>query len=182
MQLKVPPPPKMDDAAFDYLWHALEATQEQIRFSDTKAGAIAVVNGTIFTIALGAANALSGLIARLPWMVWPVMVCSVLLILSTYFALRCLMPRIRFPKKGNLPASHIFFQDVAEQFNTAAEYERSVVAMLEHPEAARTEVTGQIWANSRIAAAKYRNVRQATLCLSIAILGVLGLVVIGLVG
>lgn len=182
MQLKNPTPPRMDDAAFDYLWHTLEATQEQIRFSDTKAGAIAVVNGTIFTISLGAADGLSALITRQPWMIWPVMVCSVLLIFSTYFALRCLMPRIRFPKKGNLPASHIFFQDVAEKFESAAEYERSVVAMLEHPSAARTEVTGQIWANSRIAAAKYRNVRQATLTLSLAIMGVLGIVVIGLVG
>jgi len=182
MQLPHPTPPRMDDAAFDYLWRALESTQEQIRFSDTKAGAIAVVNGTIFTIASGAAQGLTVLITRQPWMLWPVMACSVLMILSTYFALRCLMPRIRFPKKGNLPASHTFFQDVADGFASAAEYGRSVVAMLKRPQAARSEVVGQIWANSRIAAAKYRNVRQATRTPSLAILGVLGIVVIGLVG
>lgn len=147
-------------------WKTLETINEWIRFADTKAGGVLGIVGVIAGIILSVlAGAGGNFFSQYPLL----FLFLVLGILSgcgaIYFAIRCLNPTLNVGE----PTSLIYFAHVAQKFETPTSYRQAIDKGFADGQML-SQITDQIWANSKVAWRKYRAVTWAIRFLTLTIL------------
>jgi len=143
------------------LWNTYEMINKWIRFSDTKATAILAVNGVIAGFYFSNVDILKEILLRSPLALTPLFVALGFIIISTWFSVSCIRPRLKIDVKPSL----IFFSDVSNNYSTAENYEKDMKAMLANKEEIGTQLSRQVWANSKIAQCKYDSITCAIIFL-----------------
>jgi hypothetical protein len=135
-------------AKIESLWKTYEAINELIRFADTKATAILAINGVIAGFFFSNIGSIQTVLKQSPVAIAPFVTATILVMISICLSAYCIMPRL-----GSKKNCLIFFCDIARDYETAIDYEtvwkRAARAKIE------TELTHQIWENSKIASKKY---------------------------
>lgn len=147
-------------------WKTLDTINEWIRFADTKAGGVLGIVGLIASIMLSVlARVGSNLLNQNPLL----FLFLVLGILSgcgaIYFSVRCLNPTLNIDE----PTSLIYFAHIAQKFKTPLSYRQAIDKGFAEEEML-SQVTDQIWANSRVAWKKYQAVTWAIRFLTLTVL------------
>jgi len=169
--------------AIDVLWRNYVAIGEWIRFSDTKAAVILTANGAILTaVATAIAGSYSFLQNRKDFIGW-LGVGAIFCFFSVQKSLASIWPKLKAPPtlpitQGKIralwslpkpyfgpPTSLIFFGHIAQRFPSPAEYERAAAEAFQDPNTTINQLSQQVWANSHVAAGKYRHVAWATVWL-----------------
>jgi hypothetical protein len=136
-----------DEAA----WRILEHVNEWIRFADTKSGASLAGAGLVGAV-LAQAAVSEGSSGGSTTAVFLAALAGALAAVSAVVSAFSLMPRLSVGE----PVSLIYFDHVARRFSgDAAGHAKKVDEMLDDPSAVLDELSHQIWANSRVARAKY---------------------------
>lgn len=130
------------------LWKTFEAINELIRFADTKATAILAINGVTAGFFFSNIELVQTVLKQSPIALVPLLVAIGLVLVSAGSSACCILPRL-----GNRSECLIFFCDVARNYKSATDYENAWKSATRAK--IETELTHQIWANSRIAAEKY---------------------------
>ena len=93
----------MEKESVDYLWNMYNTVNEWIRFSDTKAGAVLVVNGLIATFFLDKSKSITELWTNGDTLALLLLLLSgITLCLSTGAAFLCLIPRLRVGEANSM--------------------------------------------------------------------------------
>ena len=99
--------------------------------------------------------------------------------ISIILSIVCLTPTLKVEKATS---SLIFFANIAEEFKSPKDYEKAALNALTIDEQAMSQITQQVWVNSKVAWKKYKAVTWATyfldLTILIGIIGILGLLII----
>ncbi len=159
------------------LWKTYETVNSWIKFSDTKAGAIIVINGSaasiIATIIMSAKKCLFD---NYPFVIGSTLFLGTIAgIFSAYYAFKALNPDTK-PRESD---SLIFFRNIAGKFKTSKDYEQKIKKVFNDKDRITNQLSEQIWINSRIARQKYKNVTKAlyyligVLICSLIILGIM---------
>lgn len=162
------PKPEADlEAGVDQAWGIFEQIAKWIAHAEGKASltlaSAGVVGGVLFSVMngrhLGLAAACAGSFS------------AVLVLASGLCAAVSLWPRVgRSPE----PASLLYFGEIARRYpDSPAPYAEALMALLRQPDRLAEEIANQIWANSHIAARKFRwaNIGLAILAGALLALG-----------
>lgn len=136
----------------DDLWKMLQNTAEWLRFAELKAGIVFTVQSGIVSFGLPLLLTHREAILGNQLLLGLVIASACFSILAIYCALRCVAPRLR-PIKGR---SVLYFGDVATTFASANVFEEVLDGYRESPTGLNKHIVQQIWANSVIAAHKFR--------------------------
>lgn len=134
----------------EQLWKVYDTTNEWIRFSDTKATAILAMNGIIAGFYFSNMTKLQNMLAIRHILIIPLVVGVCTILFSTICSALCMVPRLKIVKDDSL----IFFSDIAKGYSTVDSYEKAIKKTLTD-DGVKTEITHQIWANSKVAHEKY---------------------------
>ncbi|WP_435017834.1 Pycsar system effector family protein [Tundrisphaera sp. TA3] len=143
--------------ATEHLWKTLQGINEWIRFADAKAGAVLTANGVLATLAAGVIEKQSDLLSKYQSLKIVTLICGLALLLSSIACVKCLYPRVRV--KGEI-RSLLFFHHIATVYADPPRY-LDKARELSEPDMAFREVGTQVWANSRVAREKHREVAFA---------------------
>ena len=146
----------MTRASIDDQWKVLGSLTELIRFADAKAGALLATNGVLAAAVTGTLRDNRPLTLGHAWIFVPAAAGLAGLIVSAFFCLDCIRPRIGARAHHSL----LYFRHIAA-FPEPSAYEKAAAAASDEASAFR-EVTVGVWANARIARAKYRCIAAAT--------------------
>ncbi len=183
-------PPAGSESALEFMWQAFGNLNEWVRFSDTKAAAVLAADGVL----IGAlTTVLTGnrphVLASTLALIW---ICAVILaaFYSAAYALASLLPQLRVKPKSSgsdetssveEASSLVFFADIDKAYPSAAKFHDTVRKALQDPERAVTEISHQVWANSKVAAVKYGRVTKSVSALLVAVyLGCIGVISLGI--
>lgn len=100
------------------LWTTLEAINELIRFSDTKATAILAMDGVVAGFYLSNTSTIQTALKQQPITLIPLIVAVGLILVSSVFSAYCIIPRLKMNKSNCL----IFFCDIANAYESANAY------------------------------------------------------------
>jgi hypothetical protein len=139
------------EANIDQAWSALEQVAKWIVHAEGKASltlaSAGVTGGVLFSVAGGkhdlgiAAACAAGL-------------CAVMILTSALCAAVSLWPRFG---RSRGPSSLFYFGDIAHRYPTSPEpYVQALRALLGQPDRLADDIANQIWANSHVAARKFR--------------------------
>ena len=165
--------------AIETMWKTYNTINEWIRFSDTKAGAILAANGVIVTIVLSKLTGSKDFIYSCPIFLILLIIGILASFISIILSIVCLTPTL---KVGKATSSLIFFANIAEEFKSPNDYEKAALNALTIDEQSMSQITQQVWVNSKVAWKKYKAVTWATyfldLTILIGIIGILGFLII----
>lgn len=130
------------------LWKTYEAINELTRFADTKATAILAFNGIIAGFFFSNIGTVQTVLMQSQIALIPLALAIIFVLVSMVFSAYCVMPRL-----GNKKNCLIFFYDIARNYKRAADYEIAW-KKIKRPNF-ETELSQQIWENSRITSEKY---------------------------
>lgn len=149
------------------MWKNFNTINEWIRFSDTKAGAIVAANGVIATIVLSKLAESKNFFDSYPIFLVLLVIGILTTFISIILSIICLTPTLKI---GRTSSSLIFFASIAEKFDSYDAYEEASLNALTVDEQVFSQITHQVWANSKVAWKKYKAVTWATYFLIITIL------------
>lgn len=166
------PPVRQPEQDPDQAWKTLELTIRFISHADGKAGltlaGAGVVGGVLYSVAQNTHQAGLALSAAIT-------TCGALILVSSLFSALSLWPRSR-PASA---AGAIYFMHIAQRYPRPDDMPAYVARLQEltgDPDGLIREIGAQIWANSHVAARKFRwaNLAVGALALAFAALGVIG--------
>lgn len=159
--------------AIETMWKNYNTINEWIRFSDTKAGAIIAANGVIATIVFSKLAEAKGFFESTTIFLILLIIGILASFFSIILSLVCLTPTLKI---GKTKSSLIFFANIAEKFTSSNDYEKATLNALKNDEQAFSQISQQVWANSKVAWKKYKIVTWATYFLELTILiGIIGI-------
>lgn len=138
------------EAGIDQAWGVLEQVAKWIVHAEGKASltlaSAGVIGGVLFSVVNG--RQLDVATACSAWF------CAALILASGLCAAVSLWPRVaRFRE----PASLLYFGEIARRYpDSPAPYAEALTALLREPDRLAEQIANQIWANSLIAARKFR--------------------------
>lgn len=149
----------------DFLWNINGNTLDLIKFSDAKATAILGINGILLGLYF---YRITGQIT--PGRLNIVEFLGILLGLAFTVASSSLSAYSIFPRVStNRPSELIFFEDLFKKFKTPEEYERATSEAFKNGNSDFiSQLTAQIWLNSRVAHIKYALVRKSVILLLVS--------------
>lgn len=153
--------------ATETMWKNFNTINEWIKFSDTKAGAIVAANGAIATIVLSKLAESIDFIDSYPIFLVLLIIGILTSFTSIILAIICLTPTLKI---GKTSSSLIFFANIAENFNSYDDYEKVSLDVLTKDEQVFSQITHQVWANSKVAWKKYNAVTWSTYFLILTII------------
>lgn len=130
------------------LWKIYDAINDLIRFADTKATAILAINGVIAGFFFSNINEVQIFLGQKPPSVVPLAIAITFVLLSAGCSAYCILPRL-----GSKKNCLIFFCDIARNYKRDTDYETAWKKVTRSK--METDLTHQIWANSKIASKKY---------------------------
>lgn len=148
------------------LWSTFSTVNEWVRFSDSKAAALLVVNGVLAGLGIPAIVNSYDLMQDDLLLVLITIVGVLALVVSSGFCLKCLNPSLRSPQSSSL----IYFTDIAEHFPSSDAYVQRLTETLARPNWQEEEIGAQIWSNSVVARRKYFDIAWATRAFAVALL------------
>jgi hypothetical protein len=137
----------------DDLWNIFSNINDWVRFADTKAAAVIAGQGAIFALAIPRLLANRTTITHHFWLMVLLGVSLILAALTLLYALKCIIPRLKVGEAKSL----IFFGHIAQAFDDAKTYRQFVDRQLLEPDGLRDHLAHQIWSNSIVAWAKYKD-------------------------
>lgn len=149
----------------EYLWKTYSTINEWIRFADTKAGGILALNGVIAGIVISKILGSTDCLQNHPGLSILLVIGAITAFGSIYFAVRCLNPTLKVGESSSL----IFFAHVAKAFSTPDGYRQAVQKTFTDDGQLMTQISDQVWANSKVAWKKYKNVVWATRFLALTV-------------
>lgn len=150
------------NVAMEQQWRIFAVVNEWVRFADAKAGLLLAADGVIFTLACGPIASNREYLTKHQSALFFVIAASIFLIVSTAYSLSCVFPKTK-PPGGN---SLIFFETIAR--SNALVY-RQNARRLSDPQVAYDEVSAQVWAVSKVASRKHRQIAWAVRSLMVAL-------------
>lgn len=159
----------LSGAATEALWRVYGATNEWIRFADTKAGAILAADALLLATAVPELMKRNQEAPPNHHFATVGVACAVLssvaLIASAIFCLVCIAPRMYSSDGAKSPLyfGHIAAHPDADAYKNAA-------AVLDRPEESFDAISRQVWANARIAHTKFRLIAEAVWTLGLGLL------------
>ena len=170
ISIEVPQPPDIETQ-----WNLLGLVNDWINHSETKIGAVLAFNG------VAGAGLYSLVVGKHPdscfWRtaaLW-----TTLWILTSGFC--CLMGLIpRTARIRNVPATRnpLYFDHVASDFANASEYNDAIRRVTSDRDTLSMLLSAQVYANSNVAASKYKFATGAICALSFGLLGLSGLAIL----
>lgn len=137
--------------SLDHYWNAYEAIKSWIIFSDTKAGAIIAFYAVLGSALLPHFSNIktqihsSSPLAILWFLVLALSVCSIIC------AFVCLYPQKRVAPSNSL----IFYRDITEHYPSVTKYSFDCQKSLSNDFFCINDISGQVWALSKVATKKY---------------------------
>lgn len=153
------------DKRIEYLWRTYDTVNEWIKFSDTKAQVTLAVDGVIGGIVLSAVAGNASILPRHSYAPWLLALLVIGTGVSVWFSICCLVPVLKITTARTL----IYFGDIA-QFKTAQAYSSAMAQIPLDGQVLESGLSGQIWANSKIALGKFRMVRLSTYSLAASVI------------
>jgi len=135
-------------------WKTFQNINDWIKFSDTKAGIIVTVYGLILTIIYSNAQDVYTWTSSSIFILIITIVAVILTILSVFFAFLCINPSL----KNKNPKSLIYFGHIATKNKKYLEYLSDATTVFEDTDKLSTQLSEQIYENSKIAWSKFKNV------------------------
>lgn len=148
----------------DDLWKIYNSINSWIKLSDTKATALLAINGVILTIIFSSVPKLVSFIdlQTIKILITGILIGSLSSTISLLFSVLCLIPRVSSDKSQK---SVIFFGDISKNYNDSKSYADSATEILFKDRKLKDQILSEIWINSKIASAKYFNVKYAIIFL-----------------
>lgn len=159
---------------FETLWRTHESIHSWIHSTNTKAEIILGVNGIITSVFLTSdLEALKTYITGHPLIYIPLMLSTLSTIASIIYSILCINPRLEV----GAPQSLIYFSHIAQRFSHAPSYENAIRESLIDDNELLHDLASQVWANAKVATAKFYYVTWAIRALVVTIiLGILTVV------
>lgn len=150
----------------DLPWRIFQNINGFIASADAKASGIIAAEGVVLGVAL---DNLEDIKTKLcgTWACFPAIAAGVLLLASLYFALRCILPRLKINYPVG-PASVIYFKSIASM--DYSRFSDGLNRAVEDEDHAVEHIAQQTWINSHIATEKFSNVQDAVRMLAVATL------------
>jgi hypothetical protein len=173
---KRPNAPASSGAALEFAWRTFENLNQWVRFSDAKAAVLLAANGAITGALVSFVTGSKTALLQNPWNILWLLAVVALTLHSACNALGSLMPQLRIRRRKKEPPSSeessslVFFGDIADRFPSAAQFHEAVTEALANPDEGVAEICHQVWANSKVAAVKYRRVTNSVYGLTVALL------------
>jgi hypothetical protein len=145
----------IDYAAF--MWNIYNSITDQIKFCDTKATAILASNGVILSIIFSKSIDNIQFLKSNKLVLFDSLLIFTFGILSIYYCVKCLSPRL----ENNSIQSIIFFEDIAQYFNTPDEYDQVAGNIAKNDAEFTRQISHSIWIISKIASKKYNYILKA---------------------
>ncbi|AUI60392.1 Pycsar system effector family protein [Amycolatopsis sp. BJA-103] len=140
----------------DDAWKALLQTNDWIKVADAKAAATLAASGVLGTVLVRSAPGQNAW-RQEPWLASLAILSLILTVISTFVALRVFAPRIRTGE----PRSLMYFDHIARRYPKALDFKHAFIGMLDRDGLMRESITEQLWANSRVARRKFKQVAFA---------------------
>lgn len=148
----------MSEQTVETAWRTYEIINEWIKFSDAKAGAILAADGVIASVVFALLQS-SFQVSSANLLTIIIIVLGIICVcFSVYFSLLCLNPTLKVGE----PKSLIFFDHIAQKYQIPADYKKDFLETFNDTDTAITQITEQIWANSKVAKKKYFAVTWST--------------------
>jgi hypothetical protein len=135
------------------LWNIYQAINDWVKFADAKAGVALAAHGALFTIAVPAIISNRTYFLNHPILVFGVVVSTIAAIVSVFFGIRVIIPRLSVGEAKSL----IFFAHIAKAYPNSESFRSHSKGHYNDEEAFKNQVLDQIWANARVAWSKHRN-------------------------
>ena len=148
----------------DFHWKTFNALNSWVAQADNKAIALLSADGVIAGIVAVHLDKIMPALQPHSWLVVISIVGLMFLLLSFFFAIRCVLPSI----SAGASTSITYFHHIAQL--SEADYEARLQAALAVPHGPEKELIYQIWANSKVASRKYRCIFLSILSLTTALL------------
>jgi hypothetical protein len=148
-------------------WRTLEATRSAIDRADNKAAIALASSGATGAalFSLAETHKLLGIAAIIA-----ISLCAALILAAALCAGLVLLPR---RERGREPTSLLYFDHVSRMAEVDADsYAQLASRLFGEPVELCDEISTQIWATSKVAAAKYTWVHRSMICLFCALLAV----------
>lgn len=135
-------------------WNILNGVQDGIRYSDTKATIILTLYGVILTLVYSNANQVLTALESSNTVLFLSLISIICATISVLFAFLCVNPRL----KNENPTSIIYFGHIQKKFSNYTDYHVKVNEILNNEIEYNSELSEQIYSNSKIAWQKFLNV------------------------
>lgn len=147
----------------DHAWRALDLVNEWVKHAEAKSGAslaaAGVVGGVLF-------NLVSDYPRASWWVVVPAIACGVAAVFAGVAAGVAIWPRLR---AREAPTSLLYFNHIARGHAEAATYQETLRLLTTDRLRLTQEIGHQVWANSKLATAKYKWAGLSIVCLLLAV-------------
>ena len=159
------PSPHREDLVRHY-WGSINYVAGLIKSSEIKAGLILSFYGILFnfiyknidSVLVKASDNFFLYILIGLWIIFTVA--------SVFFSIRCFMPRI----EGKFEKNMFFFGDVISKFGSIKDFSSSFYEISLNKEELFDQLGQQIFVNSKIAAAKFKNVNRSVILLTLGLI------------
>lgn len=141
-------------------WKILNKTNDWIKFSDTKAVVILTVYGIIITTIYSNSKEVYEFLGHSTFSVVLAIIAVALNFLSVLFSFLTINPRLKNPN----PNSIIYFGHIQEGNSDYSEYYAQSQVILSDENEYEKQLAEQVFANSKIAWKKFRNVSYSIRC------------------
>lgn len=148
----------------EFLWQLYLVVNDWIKFADTKATALLAANGIIAGVVLINLNHIIPFTLCRGWCLVMVILSILAFLASIVLSLRCVMPKLKVGE----PKSAFYFDHIAQL--SIIDYEAKAKAILSNEDDVESHIIYQIWANSKVASAKHRNIALSIWSLIIGII------------
>ncbi|WP_406635123.1 Pycsar system effector family protein [Amycolatopsis sp. WGS_07] len=137
-------------------WKTLLQTNDWIKVADAKAAATLAASGVLGSVLARSAPGPTAW-RQEPWLASLTMLSLTLTVISAFFALRVFAPRLR----AGEPRSLMYFDHIARRYPKALDFKLTFICMLDRDGLMRESIIEQLWANSRVARRKFKQVAYA---------------------
>jgi len=159
------------------LWQIYKLVNESIRFGDTKAVAVLGIDGIIVGLIITNLSTIKGIILGNFWLLLLTIISTLSLLLSVYFALKCLNPTLKVGE----PSSLIYFAHIAQKFESYEDYHQDVNKILADDNESTKEITNQVWVNSKVSWKKFKalawSIRFLVLYIFLSFIGIIWILI-----
>ncbi len=150
-------------------WEQLERLEKLIRSSELKAGIIFSFHSLILGLFVERLEYFNNIFKGNIAFIILVSIWIIFVIISIFFAFKCFMPRLVLKYKKNV----FFFRDAANSFGNINEYSEKLIDTCEDQEELFTQLSNQIYIESKIIDKKFKSVQKSIFFFAISFIFIL---------
>ncbi len=150
----------------DHYWGSVNYVAGQIKSSEIKAGLILSFYGILFNFIYNSIDLVLEKASDYFFLYILIGFWIISTLASVFFSIRCFMPRIEAKYEKNM----FFFGDVISKFGDIKAFSKSFYKVSLDEKELFDQLGQQIFVNSKIAAAKFKNVNRSILLLAIGLI------------